>query len=85
MLFSDNVYDTSHSIASIQGTLRALYNLYAFYIVRVNESQVVLTTHIAVNTLSVDKDKNVVITEAVQLHLSTHIALSEGKGCSKST
>ena len=53
VLLGNNVDNTSHRVRAVQRTLRTLHDFYLFDVLRINESQVVLTSHIAVNALAV--------------------------------
>ena len=79
MLLGDDVDDAGHRIAAVEGTLGALHDLYLCDVVGVDEREVVLAAHIAVNALAIDKYQDIVVAQTVQLHLGTHIALVEGK------
>ena len=75
----DDIDDAGHRITSVQRTLRALHDLNLLDVVRVNQPQVVLTTHITVDALAVDEYQNIRVAQTVQLHLTAHIAFVEGK------
>ena len=77
----NDVDDTRHRIAAIQGTLCAFHYLDALYVMRVNQSEIVLAANVAMNALAVNENQNIVIAQPVQLHLASHIAFVEGKGC----
>ena len=75
----DDIDDTGHRVTSIQRTLSTLHNLNLLDVVRVNQTQVVLTAHVTVNALAVNEYQDIRVTQAVQLHLAAHIAFVEGK------
>ena len=52
---------------------------------RVNQSEVVLTSHITMQTFTVHQDKYVGVAQTAKLHLTAHIALVEGKRCRQRT
>ena len=85
MLLRDDVDDACHRIAAVQGTLRTLDYLDALDVVRVNQSEVVLASHVAVQTFTVHQDEDVGVAQTAQLHLAAHIALVEGKRCRQRT
>ena len=85
MLLRDDVDDASHRIAAVQGTLRPFDNLDALDVVRVNQSEVVLTTHVTMQTFTVHQDKYVGVAQTAKLHLTAHITLVEGKRCRQRT
>ena len=80
MSLRDDVDDTRHCVAPVECALRPLYDLYAFNIVRVDNTQVVFATYVAVDAFAIDENKNIGIAQAAQLHLAAHITLGKGKG-----
>ena len=84
VFLGDDVDDTCHRITSIQRTLCSLDNLNALDVVWVDESEVILSTHVAMYALAINEDENVRITQTSQLHLTAHIALAESKGSCES-
>ena len=81
MFLSNNIDDTRHRIAAIERTLCSLYYFYLLNVVRINQSKVVLATHITMNAFAVDKYQDITIAKTIKLHLRTHIALSKSKRC----
>ena len=79
-LLGDDVDDTRDGIASIERRRGPFDNLYLLDVVRVDESEIVLTAHVAVDALAVDKDKDIGVAQSVHLHLRPHVALVEGEG-----
>ena len=69
MFLGNNIYNTSHRIAAIECTLCSLYYFYFLNVVRINQSKVVLATHITMNAFAVDKYQNIAVTQTVELHL----------------
>ena len=79
MLLRDDVDDTGHCVTTVQRTLRTLHNLNLLDVLRVDESKVVLTAHVAVDALAVHQYQDIAVAQSVQLHLTAHVALVEGK------
>ena len=79
VLLRNDVDDAGHRVATVQRTLRTLHNLYLLDVLRVNQPQVVLTAHIAVDALAVHQYQDIAVAQSVQLHLTAHVALVEGK------
>ena len=59
MFLGNNIYNTSHRIAAIERTLCSFYDFYLLNVVRINQSKVVLATHISMNAFAVDKYQNI--------------------------
>ena len=83
MLLGNHIDNASDGIRAIERTGGTLHNLDLLDVVRIDEIQVVLTTHVSMNALTVNKDQDIVVTKSVELHLRSHIVLVEGKRCRK--
>ena len=79
VLFGDDVHNSSHGVASVECRRGALHNLNPLNVLRVDERQVVFSSHVAVNPLSVNENEDVVVAQPVELHLRAHVALVEGE------
>ena len=84
MLLGNDVDDAGHRVATVERTLRPLHNLNLLNVLRVNQAEVVLAAHVAMNALAVDEYQYVVVAQAVELHLTAHVALAEGERCRQS-
>ena len=84
MLLGDDIDDTSHRITTIKGALRSLNDFYLLDIMGIDETQIVFSTHIAMNTFAVNEYQDIAVAQAVQLHLTAHITLVECKRCCQS-
>ena len=80
MLLRDDIDDSRHCIAAIQGTLRTFHYLDALDVLGVYQSEVVLASHIAMYALAVYEYQDIAVAKAAQLHLAAHVTLVEGKG-----
>ena len=85
MFTGDDIDDTCHGVAAIQGRLRSLDNLYALYILRINKSEVVLSAHVAMYAFAIYQYEDVGVAETAQLHLRPHVSLGKGKRSSETT
>ena len=79
VLLHNDIHHTRYRIRAVEGTRRSLHNLDLLDVLGVDEREVVLTTHITMNALTVDQHKDVVITQSVELHLRAHIVLAESE------
>ena len=78
-LLRDDVDDSGYGIRAIERRRGPFHNLNLLDVVRVDESQVVLSAHVAMNALAIDEDEDVGVAQSVHLHLRPHVALVEGK------
>ena len=79
MFLCDDIHNTCHRITTIKGALRSLNDFYLLDIMGIDETQIVFSTHIAMNTFAVNEYQDIAVAQAVQLHLRTHITLVEGE------
>ena len=79
MLACDDVYHARYGVRTVQRRRGTLHYLYLLDIVRVNQLQVILAAHIAMQALAIHQHKDIVVSQSVQLHLRTHIPLVEGE------
>ena len=79
MLSRYDIYHSGNGVTAIESRRGSLYNLYSFDIVRVDKSEVVLSSHIAMYPFPVDENKDIRISQSVHLHLRTHVSLLEVK------
>ena len=78
-LLCDDVHHACHGVAAVERRLRALHDFDALDVLRVNQPEVVLAAHVAVDALAVDEDEDIAVAQSAQLHLAAHVALAEGK------
>ena len=69
VFLGNDIHHTGNSIAAIKGRRSTFHNFYFLNIVRVNQTQVILSAHISMNTLSVDENQNIVVAQTIHLHL----------------
>ena len=81
VLLHDDVHHTRNGIGAIESRGGTFHNLYLLDIVWIDERELVLSTHIAMNALAVDQHEDIAIAKTIQLHLRTHIVFIEGKRC----
>ena len=68
-LLGDDVDDAGHRIAAVEGALGTLHDFYLLDVVGVDEREVILAAHIAMNALAVDEHQDITVAQTVQLHL----------------
>ena len=81
VLLGDDVHHAGNGIRAVEGRCRSLHDFNLLDVVRIDERQVVLTAHVAVNALAVNQNKDIGIVQSVELHLRAHVVLAECKRC----
>ena len=79
VLARDDVDDARDGVAAIQGGGCALDDLYLLDVLRVDQREVVLAAHVAVDALAVDQDEDVAVAQAAELHVRSHVVFIEGE------
>ena len=85
VFLGDDVYYTCNGIRAIERTRRTLHDFDFLDILRVNQRQVILPAHVAMDALAVNQNQDVAVAQAVQLHLGAHVILIKGKRRSETT
>ena len=81
MLLRNDIDHTRDGIRAIEGTRSTLHDLNLLDVLGINQRQIVLSAHIAMDALTIDQYQYIVISQTVELHLRTHIVLAEGERC----
>ena len=77
MLASDDIYHACNGITAVESGRSTFYYLDAFDVVRVDESEVILSAYVAMKALAIHKDEDIGIAQSVHLHLRAHVTLFE--------
>ena len=83
MFLGDDIDNACDGITTIEGTRGSLHNLNLFDVMRINQSEVVLTTIVAIEPMTIDEDQHIGIAQAVHLQVRAHIVLAEIEAGSK--
>ncbi len=85
MFLGDDVDDSGYRIRAIEGARRTLHDFYLVDVVRIDERQVVLAAHVAMDALAVNQDQDIAVAQATQLHLRAHVVFAKGKRSREAT
>ena len=69
VFLSNDVHHSCNGIATIESRRCSLHDFDSLNVVRVDEPEVVLSSHIAMNALAVDEDENVVVAQTIHPNL----------------
>ena len=84
MFLGDNVHHAGYSVRTIERRGSPFHNFYFLYIERVDEREVILPSHITMNSFPVDQNQNIGVAKSVHLHLRAHVVFIETEGGSES-
>ena len=79
VFLGDDVDHASDGVAPVERGGGAADNLHALDVVRIDQREVVLPAHIAVDALAIDEHEDVVVAEAIHLHMAAHVIVAKGK------
>ena len=69
VLLRNDIHHASNRIRAIERTRSTFHDFYLLNVLGIDKSQVVLSTYIAMNTLAINQYQDIVVAQAIQLHL----------------
>ena len=77
MLLGDDIDDTSDGIASVERTRGSLHDFYLLDVMRIDKSQIVLASIIAIESMTINQNEHIRIAQTIHLQMGAHIVLAE--------
>ena len=75
----DDIDHAGDGIRAVEGRGSTLHHLYLLDVLWVDQRQIILTTVVTMDALTIDKDEDIRVAQAVHLYLRPHITLVEVK------